>query len=138
MPCSAACRTFRFRRTKPSARSARIATSFFDPTPLGPPVARLGLARLDDDVVRAHARSFHLEVAADARSVVGDAMPIPARRIGRWLLAGLSPEDRDQVLVVRAVPLVLVGECARIAPVAGGLVLVAAGVVGWRREWRSR
>src|SRR5687768_17805856 len=37
MPCSFAWRTLMFLSTNPSARSARMATSFFVPTPFGPP-----------------------------------------------------------------------------------------------------
>ena len=112
--CSCAWRTVTLRSTKPSARSARMPTSFFEPIAGGTAVAGLATRPASiDDVVGAHARALDLEVAADAAAEVGDPVAVPARRLAERFPARPAAHHRDQVLVVGAVELVLVGDRAR-------------------------
>jgi hypothetical protein len=97
-------------------------------------IAERRIAAVDHNVVRAHACALDLEVAADARAVVGDAVAILRRRL-RWRIrTGLAADHRDQVLVVRAGHLVAVGDRAGITPVVGLLEVGAGGIVGGRRS----
>ena len=92
-------------------------------------VARGDASGVDRHVVGGDAGALDLQVAADARPEVGDAVAVFQRRLRRRGGAGRAAEDRDQVLVVGAVILVLVGDRARFAPVVDDLVLRAGGIV---------
>src|SRR5215213_4884935 len=92
-------------------------------------VAGGGVARVDDRVVGCGPGALHLEVAADARAEVRDAVGIgPAGRARRGILAGAgrAADDRHQRLGVRAVVLVGVRDRAR-ALLRSGPVLLALG-----------
>ena len=110
MSCSVAWRTLRLRITIPSARSARMPTSLAGS--IGAPSPDCDAARVDHDVVGRDARPLDLEVAANARPEVGDPVPVLERRVRRVGVARLAAQHRDQVLVVGAVELPLVGERA--------------------------
>ncbi len=128
MSCSFTCRAVMLRSTKPSARSARIATSLTGPD--RPAVAGRDPPGVDDHVVGAHARALDLEVAADAAAEVGDPAPVLERRLRVGARPDGPSDHRDQVLVVGAVELVGVGDRPGLAAVVGDLVLVAARIVG--------
>src|SRR5690349_14590073 len=120
MPCSLAWRTLTFLSTKPSARSARMATSFLVPTPLGPPSPL---------------------VSSPASMITSSALtPLPSI----WMLQRMHGPASGmpwrsmfggEVLVVGAVPLVGVRERLALVAraVAVGAVLLARGVVGGLR-----
>jgi hypothetical protein len=92
-------------------------------------VAAGGVARLDHDVVGAHAGALELEVAADARPRARYSVAVLARRVRHLALADPAADHGDEVRVVGAVDLVGVGERARVTGVRVDLVLVARGVV---------
>src|SRR3954447_26773768 len=87
-------------------------------------VARGGVARVDRDGVGRRAGALDLKVAADTGAGVRNDVPVDPWRLRDRCTGQLAPEHGDQVLVVRAVPLVGVGDRTRLVLVVSDLVLV--------------
>lgn len=78
--------------------------------PGGALIAQRRIAALNDDVVGAHTRPLDLQVAADAWPRVRDPVAVDGRRLRDLDVCYRPADHRDQVLVVGAGGLVLVGE----------------------------
>src|SRR6476469_7322501 len=121
MSCSVAWRTLTFRRTNPSARSARMPTSLTGPIGAPSPEATRPASIVTSSGETPDPSIWRLQRMQGPRS------GIPCRSVRGG--CGGAAEHGDQVLVVGAVELVRVGDRSRLAAVVGDLVLRAVRVV---------
>ena len=94
------------------------------------PVAGGGVAGVDRHRVGRSARALDLKVAADAWPRIRDHVPVDTGWLRHRRVRQRPSQDRDQVLIVRALDLVCVGDRARLALVVGDLQAGARRIVG--------
>ena len=115
MSCSRACRTVTLRSTKPSARSTKMPTSFLCPAADGPPLPAPAspASTMTSSALTPEPSSWRLQRMHGP----GFGMPWRSSRGGAGTGAGVGPatDHGDEVGVVRAVDLVVVGQRAGVA-----------------------